>query len=206
MHATFGAADPAQRFAPIAAAMGWTDPCGEKGPVGRWVKMSASGAPVSLHDQSWVESAALWTGTRLVVALRRDGQWNGSAFDPCHNVWSPIRAAPQLAASEPWLSDDHDRPYQPAGTDGPSHAFERVSIWDPARKDWLTVKSDRPPARRAHYAVALAGPRLLVWGGWAPTLGVLGDGAVLEVPRKSWKKMSTAGAPSPRLEPTAVAW
>ena len=70
----------------------------------------------------------------------------------------------------------------------------------------MTVKTDRPLAARAHYAVALAAGKSLVWGGWAPPLAALGDGAVLDVARKSWKKMSSAGAPSPRLGPTAVAW
>jgi hypothetical protein len=57
-----------------------------------------------------------------------------------------------------------------------------------------------------HYAVALTERKLLVWGGWAYTVGMLGDGAVVDLGRRSWKKMSAVGAPSPRLEPTAVAW
>src|SRR5258705_361872 len=77
---------------------------------------------------------------------------------------------------------------------------------DAARKAWVSVPADAHLMPRAHYAVALASQRLLVWGGWAKNMGVLGDGATLDIARKSWKKMSAAGAPSPRLAPTAVAW
>src|SRR5262249_8563258 len=72
-------------------------------------------------------------------------------------------------------------------------------------KAWVIVQSQEPLAPRTHYAVALAGRRLLVWGGWTNPLGALGDGAVLDVSRKIWKKMSAVGAPSPRLEPVS-AW
>ena len=201
-----GVADPSQRFSPVPGPVSESDPCGEQGPVGRWVKMSATGAPASIHNQSWLDSATVWTGTRLVVALRKDGKWNGTAFDPCGNVWSPIPETRELPRGEPWPSEAHDRPFAPSHRNGSNDGFEQLSVWDVARKAWVTVKSDRPPAPRAHYAVALVGRRLLVWGGWAPPRAALGDGAVLDLARKSWKKMSAAGAPSPRLDPTAVAW
>jgi hypothetical protein len=206
LQAVFGVADPTQRFSPVPAPAGTADPCKETGPVGRWVKMSPEGAPASIHDQSWLDSAAVWSGGRLVVALRRDGKWNGTAFDPCGNAWSPIAETRELARDEPWPSDGRDRPYQPSHAQGSYDGFEKVQVWDGVRKAWVTVAAEPPLAPRSHYAVALADRRLVVWGGWAPTLGVLGDGAVLDLARKSWRKMSVRGAPSPRLEPTAVAW
>jgi hypothetical protein len=208
LQATVGVADPAQRFSPVPEPSGSTDPCRDLGPVGRWVKMSATAAPASIHNQSWLDSAAVWTGTRLVVALRKDGKWNGTAFDPCANAWSPIPETREPPRAEPWLSEGHDRPFVPSHRNGSGSydGFEQLSIWDAAGKAWVTVKTERPPAPRAHYAVALAAGKLLVWGGWAPPLAAMGDGAVLDLARKSWKKMSAGGAPSPRLEPTAVAW
>lgn len=76
----FGVADPAQRFTPVPAprAPGATDPCRARSPVGQWVKMSAEGAPQSLHDMSWLDSAAVWTGTKLVIAQRRNGKWTAA--------------------------------------------------------------------------------------------------------------------------------
>jgi hypothetical protein len=207
-HATFGVSDPVQRFEPVPAPAGVEDPCREGGPVGRWVKMSADGAPASIHNQGWLDSASVWTGGRLVVALRRDGKWTGTAFDPCANAWAPFPETRDLARGEPWQADGQsDRPFRMSHAHGSYDGFEQISVWDVERKAWVVVKAAEPPlAGRSHYAVALAGRRLIVWGGWEYTRGVMGDGAVLDVARKSWKKMSAAGAPSPRLEPTAVAW
>jgi hypothetical protein len=205
----FGVADPAQRFAAVAApsGAGWGDPCADRGPAGRWIKMSGDGAPASIHNQSWLDSAAVWDGARLVVATRRGGKWNGTGFDPCRNAWSPIAETRALVSREPWPSDGHDRPFQPSHQDGSYDSFDKIAVWDPARNAWLTVSAERTPlSPRSHYAAALAGGRLLVWGGWLHKTGVLGDGALLDVARKSWRKMSATGAPSPRLEPTAVAW
>ena len=207
--AVFGVADPAQRFTPVAAPPGggWGDPCRDRGPAERWIKMSADGAPASIHNQSWLDSAAVWDGAHLVVALRKNGKWTGTAFDPCRNAWWPIAETPALASREPWPSEGHDRPFQPAHQMSSYDAFDKVSVWDRDRKSWLTVSAERAPlSPRSHYAAALAGGRLLVWGGWLHTTGALGDGAVLDVARKSWRKMSAAGAPAARLEPAAVAW
>lgn len=204
--AVFGVADPAQRFAPVPAPSGWSDPCGGRWPAHGWVAMSAEGAPKSIHNDNWIDSAAGWTGSRLVVGRRRNGVWHASAFDPCENRWSAIADAPQLAFAEPWPSDGHDRPFQPSHVASSNDAFDRISVWDASTKAWSAIKAAAPIGPRSHYAVALAGRRLLVWGGWNYPVGVLGDGAVLDLARKAWKKMSAAGAPSPRLEPTAVVW
>jgi hypothetical protein len=207
LEAVAGVADPAQRFAPVPAPASVADPCRDRGPVGRWVKMSDAGAPKSLHGQGWLDSAAVWTGARLVVALRRDGKWNGAAFDPCANAWSPIaETAREPERGEPWLTGDHDRPFVASHASGSWDGFEKISVWDAGSKTWLAVKADARLTPRAHYAVALANRKLFVWGGWAPKAGVLGDGAVLDLARKSWRPMASAGAPSPRLEPAAVAW
>ena len=204
-HATSGVADPTQRFSPVPAPTGEIDPCPDQGPVGRWVKMSAAGAPASIHDQSWLDSAAAWDGKNMVVALRKDGKWNGTAFDPCRNAWSPIAETRDLPRAEPWLADN-DRPFRPSHAHGSSDGFEKFAVWDVARKAWATVSADRPPKSRGHYAVALVDRRLLVWGGWAQSMSTLGDGAVLDIARNTWKPMAATGAPSPRLAPTAVAW
>ena len=206
LQTAFGVADPTQRFSPVPEPAGRPDPCPDRGPVGRWVEMSADGAPASIHDRGWLDSAAVWDGARLVVALRQDGKWKGTAFDPCRNVWSPIADTTEGPRAEPWLSEGHDRPFRPSSQSGSYDAFEKISVWDFARKEWVAVAAASPLTPRSHYAVALAGRKLLVWGGWDLTSGVLGDGAVLDVSRKAWKKMAAAGAPSPRLEPTAVAW
>jgi hypothetical protein len=204
-NAAFGVADPAQRFSPVPAPTSDADPCRDRGVAGSWVKMSADGAPASIHDQSWLDSATVWNGKGMVVAVRKDGRWNGTAFDPCRNAWSTIPETRELARAEPWLAEN-DRPFRPSHAHGSSDGFEKIAVWDTSRNGWVTVTTDRPLKQRGHYAVALADRRLFVWGGWAQTMSVLGDGAVLDLARKAWKPMSAAGAPSPRLAPTAVAW
>lgn len=204
--AVSGVADPAQRFAPVPSPAPLADPCRDRGPVGRWVKLSAAGAPKSLHDHGWLDSASVWNGTQMVIADRRDGKWNGTAFDPCADTWTPIAETRELPPTGPWPGDGADRPFRPSYDSSSWSTFDKVSVWDPARKAWLAVTAKVGLAPRSHYAVALAGHRFFVWGGWAKTFDVLGDGAVLDLGRRSWKKMSAAGAPSPRLEPTAVVW
>jgi len=205
--AVTGVADPAQRFAPVPGPAGMADPCRERGPVGRWTKVSEDGAPKSLHDQGWLDSAAVWTGTRMVIARRRDNKWNGTAFDPCANAWSPTPETNEPPPGGPWpFPDGVDRPFRPSYDGSSWSTFDKISVWDPARKAWVAVTAKAGLAPRAHYAVALVGRRFFVWGGWSRALSVLGDGAVLDLGRKSWKKMTSLGAPSPRIEPTAVVW
>ena len=207
--AASGVADQSVRFEPVPEPLGeaWADPCHDRGPVGRWVQMATAGAPASIHNWSWLDSAAVWTGTRLVVALRKNGAWSGPSFDPCDNVWSPAADIARLPRSEAWLSDDTDRPFRALGRDGSYDGFGKVAVWDDARNAWVGVTAPRDPLEpRSHYAVAVAGRRLMVWGGWTKASSVANDGAVLDLARKSWKPMSQAGAPSARLDPVAVVW
>jgi hypothetical protein len=205
--AAVGVESPAVRFEPVPEPVTATDPCRERGPAGRWVKMSGAGAPKSIHNEGWLDSAAISDGMRIVVALRRNGKWSGTAFDPCRNAWTPIAETTALARVEPWPSEGHDRPYLPAGANGSTDTFDKISVWDAVRKAWVVVDSAPPPlAPRSLHAIAWADRRLVAWGGWSYPNGVKGDGAVLDIGRKSWKSMSAAGAPSPRFAPTAVAW
>ena len=207
--AASGVADPAVRFEPVPEPLGdaWGDPCRDRGPVGRWIQMSTVAAPKSIHNWSWIDSAAVWTGTRLVVALRKNGTWSGPSFDPCENVWSPAADIARLIRNPQWLSDDTDRPFRSLARDGSSDGFGKVSVWDDARNAWVAVTAPQDPLTpRTHYAVAVAGHRFMVWGGWTKASSVANDGAVLDLGRKSWKPMSQAGAPSARLDPAAVVW
>ncbi|HMF44228.1 MAG TPA: hypothetical protein VKQ32_26330 [Polyangia bacterium] len=207
LQAVAGVADPAQRFMPVPAPAPLTDPCRDRGPVGRWVRLSADGAPKSLHDAGWLDSASIWNGSQMVIAQRRDGKWTGTAFDPCANAWAPIAETNEPPPGAPWpFPDGQDRPFRPSYDGSSFNAFDKISVWDFARKAWLAVTAKAGLSPRSHYAVALAGRRFFVWGGWGKGFSVLGDGAVLDLGRKSWKKMSAAGAPSPRLEPAAVVW
>jgi hypothetical protein len=206
LQAVFGVADPVQRFEPVPVPIAPADPCGDRGPVGQWVKMSASGAPPSIHNQGWLDSASLWTAGRMVVVLRKNGVWSGNAFDPCANAWAPIPEMRELVRSEAWLGDGKDRPFVASHANGSDDGWERVMVWDSTVKKYVTIQSAPPLTPRGHYAVALLGRKLLVWGGWAiRSGGAQGDGAVLDLARKSWKKISSVNAPSPRLDPT-VAW
>jgi hypothetical protein len=205
--AAAGVGYPAVRFEPVPEPVTATDPCRDRGPAGRWVKMSEAGAPKSIYNEGWLDSAAIWDGARIVVALRRNGRWNGRTYDPCANAWSPLAETTALARVEAWPSEVRDRPYLPANANGSTDTFDKLSVWDAARKTWVVVESAPPVlAPRSLYAVAWADHRLMAWGGWSYPNGVRSDGAVLDIGRKSWKKMSTAGAPSPRFAPTAVAW
>src|SRR5262245_51720984 len=107
LQAVFGVADSAQRFAPVPTPAALADPCGDRGPVGHWVQMATTGAPASMHDQGWLDSASLWTGGRMVIALRRNAKWSGTAFDPCANTWAPIAETQDLARGETWATEQH---------------------------------------------------------------------------------------------------
>jgi hypothetical protein len=206
VQAAVGVVNPAVRFQPVPEPQTVADPCRDRGPAGKWVRMSEAGAPKSIHNEGWLDSAAIWDGARIVVALRRNGKWKGTAFDPCANAWEPIAETTTLSRVEPWPSEMRDKPYLPAGANGSVESFSKLTVWDPARKAWVLVEGATPLAPRSLQTVAWVDHRLMVWGGWSYGVGVFGDGAVLDFARKTWKKMSAVGAPSPRFAPTAVAW
>ena len=211
LQAIFGVVDTTQPFSPVPTPVTATDPCPARPRAGTWVAMSATDAPASIHNESWIDSAARWDGARLVVAARRDGVWHGSLFDPCANAWAALPATQTLPRGDDWRADGRDRPFVAASDPrfSSDDLFDHVSVWSAARKAMIEVTAPSGLAPRALYAMAVADTRALVWGGLSapkPEAHALDDGAVLDLRTRKWRAMSRARAPSPRWLPTAVAW
>jgi N-acetylneuraminic acid mutarotase len=82
--------------------------------------------------------------------------------------------------------------------------------YDPVADAWTAMSTDGAPAARGAPVAVWTGHEMLVWGGATNaelTMGIdgpLGDGGAYDPATDTWRALPTAGAPSARLNHTAV--
>jgi hypothetical protein len=89
-----------------------------------------------------------------------------------------------------------------AGSSGPYTLFNDVWAFDFAKKTWAEIPTTGTgPTERANAAVAIAGSRLLVFGGSTDTSGLTfaptNDTYALDLETNAWSKLATVGGPPP---------
>ena len=181
---------------------------------GKWVLMSAEGAPPAAQHRITV-----WTGEQMLVF----SEGGGGAFDPGHNRWRSIQVQGLPPALLKAWDDLHDRPIL-AGDKvvflvsellaGPSGDPEFVgAIYDIRADRWTELpRTEHAPSPRKWPVTVWTGEGVIVWGGVGKTTvevsptrsQTLADGAVLELDSMTWSPMSAEGAPSPRSSSAGV--
>ena len=137
-------------------------------PVGdSWASMSSSGAPAPRSG-----SAAVWTGSRLVVwggYVASVGSYDtGGRYDPVANAWSATTTAGAPAARiDPTGVWTGSRLVVWGGKDYSAMPLGSGGGYDPVGDTWVpTTSVGAPQARDGHTAV-WSGTEMMVWGGGA---------------------------------------
>lgn len=91
-----------------------------------------------------------------------------------------------------------------------SQTFNSGARYNPALDVWTPTSLVNAPERRHNHSAVWTGTQMLIWGGLDQNLGVpyqdsyYTNGARYNPTLDSWTAMTTAGAPSARLDQTAV--
>lgn len=153
--------------------------------------------------------AAVWTGNEMIV-------WTGSEgerYNPSNDSWTSVNSvgAPSVDFNHTvvWTGTEM---IVWGGREVGSSVVNTGGRFDPASGVWSPTNSNSmsgaPSARYRHSAV-WTGTEMIVWGGgWFPAGGgnitLLGDGARYNPTTDNWAPISTIGAPTPRMDHTAI--
>jgi len=170
----------------------------------RWDRISTRGAPAR-------SGSRFWTGVTLVIVGDDTPGAAATAFLPGRGDWIPWGSLPPGRSATHVMARSQG-PFRLLARDGKSMGdFGPVTVlWDLHEARAVPLGGEAP-SPRASYASAWMGDRFVAWGGtaepprqpWvpAPPRPWLGDGAVLEHQGDAWawRRVSTEGAPSPRV-------
>ena len=170
-----------------------------------WQPTSNAGAPEARTGHT-----AVWSGTEMIV-------WggggaavyaNGARYDPVANTWTPTAALSSSLAryshTAVWAGNQM---IVWGGTNG-SAFFNNGARYIPSQDRWRTLSKAGAPSARANHTAVWTGTEMIVWGGCAGG-GLLcstrtNTGGRYKPTTNAWTATTTAGAPSPRSNHTAV--
>jgi N-acetylneuraminic acid mutarotase len=163
-----------------------------------WTPIQTTGAPVG--------GEAVWTSSEMIV-------WGGEGsgrYNPANNAWTPISTTNEPGARSyftmVWTGTEM---IVWGGTEfGTGAHFNNGGRFNPATNTWTqTSTANAPSARRFHTAV-WTGNEMVVWGGmtgdYNSGTGFLNTGGRYNPATDSWQATSLVGAPSPRMDHTAI--
>ena len=184
-----------------------------------WTALSTVNAPTPRY---W--SAAVWTGTEMIVWGGIDTQGNyssdGARFNPTTNAWSPMTdtgAPPSRARHTAVWADNASPPIMIVwgGTDA-ANELNSGGRYDPSADKWEPTKALPLPAapRQRHGAVwDTAAQRMIIYGGrgdgqnqsniYLPGDSVPG-GHIYNPQADTWLNTTPTGEPSARADFTAT--
>jgi N-acetylneuraminic acid mutarotase len=78
-------------------------------------------------------------------------------------------------------------------------------IYNLRSNSWSSMSTTGAPSARSDTTMVYTGSKILIWGGLdANGSTALGDGKMYDIATDTWSAMSTTGAPSPRIDHSAV--
>ena len=174
----------------------------------RWVPMSGAGVPDRRNDHT-----AVWTGTEMIVwgGNQRDEDSellaSGGRYDPALDRWKPTAGGPLSPRDDPtavWTGTEMI--VWGGRTQGMRHENSGAR-YAPGHDRWVMMNSTGAPEPREDHTAVWTGTEMIVWGGWSgydDDRHHHGDGGRYDPKTDTWRPMSTAGAPEPREDHTAV--
>jgi hypothetical protein len=152
---------------------------------------------------------AVWTGAQMIV-------WTGSfgaRYNPSNNTWTPVSgvSAPSVASGHTAVwADTVGLMIVWGGMDSSIATLNTGGRFNPTNGTWSATSTgtDVPSGRTRHSAV-WTGTEMIVWGGVSFPAGggdgtLFGDGARYDPTNNTWTAISNVGAPTPRVDHTAV--
>lgn len=139
--------------------------------------------------------ASDWTGTEILLWGGQSGDTylaDGAAYNPATDLWRPLAKSPLSgrATNGMWTGKE----LLVWGGEGLTAAFADGAAYDPVADHWRAMRPS-PLAARRGFAEELAGAKLIVWGGAAPTgPSFYGNGAIYDSAGDKWKGMAPSGA------------
>ncbi len=166
-----------------------------------WTPTSLAGAPIAREGH-----AALWTGTRMIVAGGVNVQSFDFArlYDPINDNWSTPAPLPGPLRNDPGVVWTGSELLVWGGAASASQFLGDGWRYDPVQDHWAQIASAGAPSPRAKLSAVWDGHRMLVFGGRGAGGTLFGAGGRYDPAANQWTAMSSAGAPSPRFDPAAV--
>jgi N-acetylneuraminic acid mutarotase len=177
----------------------WTSDGGRYNPqTDTWTPIQTAGAPLG--------GKAVWTGSEMIVW---GGQGSGR-YNPSSNSWRAISTSNQPSARNyytlVWTGTEM---IVWGGSEfGTSVHFNNGARYNPSTDSWTQTSTAGAPSERRFHTAVWTGNEMVVWGGMTGDYnngnGFLNTGGRYNPATDSWQPTSLVGAPSPRIDHTAV--
>jgi len=171
-----------------------------------WMPVSAVGAPYSRRYHQ-----AVWAAGRMIVwgGEGNAGEWDstGGRYDPESDSWQPTSLLDAPLPRKDFAAVSTGSRMLVWGGDDGTRGTETGGLYDPANDTWTPTTFVGAPGGRRYHAMVWTGSRALVWGGrgvHAFPYPLLDSGGAYDPATNSWTPLSSANAPAPREEHTAV--
>jgi N-acetylneuraminic acid mutarotase len=177
----------------------WTSDGGRYNPqTDSWTRIQTTGAPVG--------GKAVWTGSEMIVW---GGQGSGR-YNLSSNSWTPISTAGEPSARNYYTAvwSGTEMIIWGGSEFGTGVHFNNGGRYNPSTDSWTQTSTVNAPSVRRFHTAVWTGNEMVVWGGMTGDYnngnGFLNTGGRYNPATDSWQPTSLVGAPSPRIDHTAV--
>lgn len=169
-----------------------------------WRPISQVNAPSARYAHT-----AVWTGSEMIVWGGNVGSEltnTGARYDPASDRWTAIRVPAGLEGRRYHSAVWTDTEMIVWGGQGNTTAeLKTGGRYNPSNDSWTATSTVGAPGPRDSHTAVWTGTDMLVWGGSNDTYPYyLGDGTRYHPATDSWVPITSANAPSPRSDHTAV--
>ncbi|MBZ5640692.1 MAG: hypothetical protein LAO51_18290 [Acidobacteriia bacterium] len=170
---------------------------------GRYDPVTDSWTPVSTVGAAGSGFATVWTGSVMIVWA---GAGSSGRYDPVADTWTQVTSvgAPVTGSNGTAVWTGGAMIVWGGYANMDTNAGGR---YDPVADAWSPTSTVGAPAPRRYHTAVWTGSLMVVWGGWGSTPGASGifdSGGRYDPATDSWTPTSRDGAPSPRMNHSAV--